>query len=179
MHQAQSHGPQPRLKAVGAFLAAVLAIAALPAGAAADGLTVPHAAGSAPPTVPKAVGSGAPTPAPSPSPSPAPSGDSGGSSTAGSDSAGWDTPNEFGIPNFQFPKPDQPPSGSRDCGPGCEEQWLNYDKAAAQAADKWANETTDPDEAQTMGDLADSLWSKAAQLMSAATTRSTTRRTAR
>src|SRR5262249_33775804 len=152
-HQAQSRAPQPRRQAVAAFVVALLAIAALPAGAAADGLTVPHAAGSAPPTVPKAVGSGTPTPAPSPSPSPTPSSDSGGSSTAGSDFPGSGTPNEFGIPNFEFPKPDQPPSGSPQCGPGCEEQWLNYDKAAAQAADKWANETTDPDEAQTMGDL--------------------------
>lgn len=168
MRQAQPHDPHSGRTTLAALAGALLAVLVIPAGAGADGLTVPHADA---PKVPTAVGSrapsGSPAPAPSsgPGPSAAPSGESGDSSASSSDSvapAPFGQQGDYGIPDFRFPRPEKPPSGSPDCGPGCEEQWGNYFTAAAQAAGARANETTDPDEADTMGALATALASHAA-----------------
>jgi hypothetical protein len=146
-------------------VAAFFALAVLPVGARARDLITPHVDGHAL-TIPQPVGSGthqAPA-APVPSSDPAPTSGSGQSPTGDSDPAGseqpWDRPGDFGIPNFVFHKPDQPPSGSSRCDLGCEQQWRNFYMAAAAAAEDWAERSTGA-EAAHAGALADSLWESA------------------
>jgi hypothetical protein len=123
-------------------------------------LVVPHPANSTP-TVPTPVSpSTQPAPAP-PSDSP-PSGSPGQVSPSGSDPSPepWNQPGDSGIPDFPFPRPDIPPSGSRTCDLGCEEKWSNYFTAAATAAQQWADGATGAEKVHA-SDLAASLWDSA------------------